>query len=95
VADPLTLYKLYVSDDVTIPENLLEKFPNIVNRLDFSSEEELKELEQAEYAMENSVIEVNVDDYLPKFFKDYGATDKQSKRAFEIIKEMGGVRANA
>jgi len=90
VNDPLHLFKLFVADDVRVPDNLLEKYPNIVNKLDFSSEEELAELEQAEFALENMQIEVNADDYLPDFFKSYGATEKQTQRAFQILAEYRG-----
>lgn len=90
VNDPLHLFKLYVADDVRVPDNLLERYPNIVNKLDFSSAEELEELEQAEFALENMQIEVNADDYLPDFFTKYGADDKMQKRAFEILAEYRG-----
>lgn len=88
VNDPLHLYKLYVASEVTVPDGMLEKFGNIVNRLDFSTEEELKELEQAEFVLDSKGIEVNTDDYLPNYFKSKGATDAQTRRAFEIIKEL-------
>lgn len=87
VDDPLTLFKLFVAEDVRVPDGLLDRFPNIVNALQYASEEELAELEKAEYQIEVGGIEINTDDYLPDFFKSSGATPWQTKRAFELLEE--------
>lgn len=86
--DPLTLFKLFVADDVKTPDGLMDKYPNIVNSLEFASEEELEQLEQAELALEIQGVEVNVDDYLPDYFKSKGASDKMLARAYEVLDEF-------
>ncbi len=82
--------KLFVADGVRIPNDLATKYPNIVNTLQYASEEELQSLQQAEFELEASTLEFDHTDYLPKYLKQHGASKQQIARAKEIL---GGRKA--
>lgn len=86
--DPLVLYKLFVSDDVKIPEDLLLRYPNIVNRLAFKDEAELDALENNEFKAENNKIDLDHSAILPEYLKNKGATKLQVKRGVEIVEAI-------
>ncbi len=79
-------YKLFVHSDVRIPDDFLMKHPNIVNRLSFKTEEELRALEEEEFVIENQSIELSHEKLLPKYLKKkHGMDEKQVTRALEIL----------
>jgi hypothetical protein len=80
-----TLYKLFVHSDVTIPDDLLTRFPNVVNRLAFNTEQELEALEHNEFESENQHINLDHEELLPDFLKKRGATKWQQNRAVELL----------
>jgi DNA repair exonuclease SbcCD nuclease subunit len=86
--DEHTLFKLFVHEDVTVPDDLLMKFPNIVNRLAFASEAEAEALEQDEFQTENQKIDLNDRVVLPDFLKSKGADKKQIERALQIVDDF-------
>lgn len=83
--DPHTLYKLFVHEDVTVPDNLLTKYPNIVNRLAFASESEAESLEQDEFNTENQRVDLDTREALPEMLLSKGATKRQVERALQIV----------
>lgn len=85
VADDHVKYKLFVHEDVRIPDGLMERFPNIVNRLMFATEQDAAALEQNEFLIESNQVDVDSDALLPDFLKSEGATRTQIKRGREIV----------
>lgn len=85
VKDPRILFKLFVQEEVKLPENLLLDYPNIVNRLDFSSDKEAEALEAEEFRLENSTIDIDERKLLPAFLEKKGATSTQVDRAMAIF----------
>lgn len=86
--DPLTLFKLFVHEDVKVPDNLLLDYPNVVNRLAFASDEEAEALEQDEFVTENQKVELDDRSYLPGFLQKSGATKQQVERALQIVEDF-------
>jgi DNA repair exonuclease SbcCD nuclease subunit len=85
-SDPTTRYKLFVQEDVSIPNDFLLKHTNIVNRLSFSSQEELQALENEEFALETQSIELSHERLLPNFLKKkLGLGKPQINRALELL----------
>ena len=91
--NPLYRYRLLTKSNIELPENIMEKFPNIVKTEGFSNKEELKAI------IEDSFIEINnqtlelpsLNEHLEDFLiKVKGANKKQVKRALEIVKEVRG-----
>jgi hypothetical protein len=87
-ADPKILYKLFVHEDVTVPDNLLTRFPNIVNRLAFASEEEAASLEQDEFSTENQRVDLDSRAVLPDYLRSKGATRRQIERSLQIVDDF-------
>ena len=85
VKDPYRLYKLFVSDNVTIPSDFLTRYPNIVNSLQFSDGQELQSLQDAEFDIGSSVEEFNHAQFLEPFLQAQKAPAWQIKRAIEIM----------
>ncbi len=88
-SNPLVLYKLYVPDDILVPENFLLEHPNIVNSLQFSSANELESLKRAELEIETADEAYDHEEFLPAYLKSVGASSWERKRAMEIIKDIG------
>lgn len=88
VHDPLTLFKLFVHEDVHVPDKLLTQYPNIVNRLAFASEDEAEALEHEEFQSENGSIDLDALAVLPGHLKQQGATDRQVERALQIVEDF-------
>lgn len=86
--DPKVLQKLFVPDDIKIPQTLLQKYPNIVNALQYSNEKELASLEAAELLLETTPTEINQEEFLVPLLSNFGATKKQINRALTILKDF-------
>ena len=83
--DPLTLFKLFVHESVKVPDDLLTRYPNIVNRLAFATEEEANIIENDEFATENKKLDLDSRKVLPEYLLTKGATKRQVARAIEIV----------
>jgi DNA repair exonuclease SbcCD nuclease subunit len=92
VNDELTLFKLFVHENVTVPDDLLTKFPNIVNRLAFATDIEAEALEQDEFQTENQRIDLNDREALPDFLTAKGASRKQVERALQIVDDFRSIK---
>jgi hypothetical protein len=88
VSDELTLFKLFVHEDVRVPDDLLMKYPNIVNRLAFANEEEAVALEHDEFNSENQRIDLDDLSVLPDYLESKGGTKKQVERAVQIVEDF-------
>lgn len=86
--DTQVLYKLFIHEDVKVPSNLLTRFPNIVNRLAFASEQEAASLEQDEFATENQRVDLDSRNVLPDYLLKVGASRKQVERALQIVDDF-------
>lgn len=86
------LYKLFIKQDIELPEDLLTRFPNILKLVGFSSKKELLQVMENFLTIENSESEtVNPTEYLGEFMRGKGATDKQVDRAMDLISLKGFV----
>lgn len=92
VNDELTLFKLFVHEDVKVPDDLLTKFPNIVNRLAFASDVEAEALEHDEFQTENQRIDLNDRAALPDFLVGKGANKRQVERALQIVDDFRSIK---
>jgi DNA repair exonuclease SbcCD nuclease subunit len=88
VADEKILFKLFVHESVKVPDDLLTRFPNIVNRLAFASEAEAEVLERDEFQTENQKINLDTRSALPDFLVGKGASKKQVERALQIVDDF-------
>jgi DNA repair exonuclease SbcCD nuclease subunit len=86
--EPNTLYKLFVHEDVKVPDNLLTRFPNIVNRLAFANEAEAATLEQDEFATENQRVDLDSRAALPDYLRSKGASKRQIERGLQIVDDF-------
>lgn len=82
----LYLYKVFIQEDVQVPDNLLSKYPNIVNRINYSSETEFEDL-----LMNSSPDDIKHDikEGLDERLKGI-LTKKQIKRAHQMIDRFLG-----
>lgn len=83
--DPSTLFKLFVHEDVRVPDDLLTRYPNIVNRLAFANDEEAAIIENDEFATENKRLDLDSRKALPEYLLTKGASKRQIARALEIV----------
>lgn len=83
--DPLIMYKLFIHQDVRVPDNLLTSYPNVVNRLAYATEEEAAVLEHEEFLTENQRIDLDSRVVLPDYLKSKGATRTQIERGMQIF----------
>ena len=86
-ANPRILQKIFVQDDVAIPKDLLGKYPNIVNAVQYGNEKELIALENAEIELESENAGFNHEEFLKPVLTTFGATKKQIARALSILKD--------
>lgn len=77
--------KLFVGEGVKIGDDFLLKHPEIVNRLDFAGDAELRQMQEEELELETQSIALSHEDVLPLQLKKQGATRQQIKRATTII----------
>lgn len=88
VKDPYTLFKLFLHESVVVPDGLLTKYPNIVNRLSFTNAAEAEALVNDEFQLENSRIDLDARSVLPAYLTRQGATKTQITRAEQIIDDF-------
>lgn len=86
--DTKVLYKLFIHEDVKVPTNLLLNYPNIVNRLDFKTEEEADNLEQGALAADGEIEELDPNKMLPAYLKSTGADAALVDRALELNSQL-------
>lgn len=86
--NPLHLYKLFIKNNVHLPDSLLEEYPNIVMTNGYKSKEEL------DVIMNESIVEFNqelesfkITDGLMEFLSTR-LDKKQMKRALKIASEL-------
>jgi hypothetical protein len=73
--DPLHLYKLFVNETVKLKDSDLDR-PNIVNRLNFGTEQEADALEAAEFALEEQTLDLGYDKILEDLLANEGLSPK-------------------
>lgn len=88
VKDESVLFKLFVHESVRVPDDLLMRYPNIVNRLAFASDSEAETLERDEFQTENQRIDLDTRAALPVFLSGRGATRQQVERALQIVDDF-------
>lgn len=88
VNDGNTRYKLFVHEDVHVPPDFLLKHPEIVNRLGFSTQSELEELELEEFVVDDQSEHLSHSKLLPKFLSKKGLTKRQIRKAQSLINSI-------
>lgn len=88
VADPNVLFKLFIDETVKVIEKDFDKYPNIVNKLSFSTEEEADALELSEFFVDNQEIELTYDSALEESLRNDGLKPKQIKEAHAILERF-------
>ncbi len=88
--DATILQKLFVSDTVRLPSNLLSQYPNIVNALVYGDEKELQAIQDAELALETESSELNHEEFLPAVLSSIGASVPQINRAVKLMHSLRG-----
>lgn len=86
-ASTYTLLKLFVSENVTIPQELLVCYPNIVNSLMFSDKNELESLQKAEFDAGAGIAAFDHATFLEPFMQAQKAPAWQMKRALQLLRE--------
>lgn len=87
-SDPNVRYKLFIKEDVIVPNDFLLKHTNIVNRLSFSTQEELEALENEEFALESQSVELSHEKLLPGFLKKKGFAKPDIRRALNLLDKI-------
>lgn len=88
-SNPLHLYKIFIKDGVTLPENFLVEHPNVVKSVGFKTKKELTVLR------DEQIIEINgegLDEFSPyagahKFIKEKATSKKHARRAIALLNE--------
>jgi DNA repair exonuclease SbcCD nuclease subunit len=92
--DPLKLYKLHLSDGVSVPAKLSMKSPNVISIVGFKGGEELslfnKELPSEMYDGSDVLDEIGSDPIwgLLEFLKKEGLKKVQRKRAIQLVESL-------
>lgn len=85
-------YKLYVPEHLTVPDFVLTN-ENIVNRVAFTTAEELENLQLEDFYIENKNIDLSIEELVPTFLKSKGASKRMIDKALTIMhdfNERGG-----
>lgn len=81
--------KLFVSEGVRLGDDFLMEHPEIVNRLDYSGDTELQQIQIEEQELETTGAAIDHREVLPAQLESQKATPRQIRRAVQIMANYG------
>ena len=87
--NPNHLYKLFVEQDVVLPDDLLLKHPNIVKTVGYTTKSDLEALMHETFDFEHHNEELDFDAMMTAYLANKGANAQNIERAFNILKDLG------